>query len=341
MATVSSLNDPRRLRELRELAILDTPPESDFGDLASLAAAVCRSQVAAVNFVDDERHFTKAIVGKPEAEAEGGSVPNELSFCALTVLSEDGVLVIPDTHADERFSEHPLVTGGPQVGFYTGVAITSRGQRVGVLCAFGSEPREVTEAESTALVTLARQAEGNLELRRRNAELRQLTVTDPLTGLANRTLLFDHLESALAARERAGGEVGVLFCDVDDFKAVNDRHGHQIGDLVLRDIADDLRATVRAVDTVARIAGDEFVIVCPDVTESQLTEIVERTARNERLLPDGSPAPRLSVGAVIATGDENAASLLRRNDLAMYAEKTPRTRSAAETKLAAIAASSR
>ena len=320
MKTVSSLHDDRRLSALRDLAILDTTPESAYDDLAVLAASVCSSPMAAVNLVDDERHFTKAIVGMPEAE--GGSVSNSLSLCAATVDSPEGVLIIRDSHTDPRWSEHPLVIGGPRVGFYAGVSITSQGQRVGVLCAFGSEPRDVTGAERTALLALARQAESELELRRRNAELRSLAVTDPLTRLGNRTLLWDRLELALAERARSGGEVGVVFCDVNDFKGVNDRHGHQIGDRALCEIADHLRANVRAVDTVARIAGDEFVIVCPHITAVALSHIVERiTHANDRLLPDGSRAPQLSVGTVIASADETAASALRRADGAMYAAK--------------------
>ena len=103
MAASSSLNDARRLGELRDLAILDTPPEPDYDDLAALAAAVCGTRFAAVNFVDDKRHFTKAVVGMPEAE--GGSISNEQSFCAATLVTAEGVLVVPDTHADARFSE--------------------------------------------------------------------------------------------------------------------------------------------------------------------------------------------------------------------------------------------
>ncbi len=320
MQATPLLVDARRLDALRALAILDSPAEDEYDDLASLAAAVCHSAIAALNFVDDERHYTKAIVGLPGAA--GGSVANEVSFCAATVASADGALVVTDLHADQRFRGDPLADDNPQVGFYAGVAITSRGQRVGVLCTFGSEPRDVNRAEQLALATLGRQAEAHLELRRRNAELRELAITDPLTGLANRTLLFDRLHLALAEGERTGGHVGVLFCDVDDFKAVNDRHGHQIGDRVLCDIAADLRTAVRAVDTVARIAGDEFVVVCPDITGPQLDDLVERIAHHDRpLLPDRSPAPSLSVGAISALRQDTAASVLRRGDLAMYAAK--------------------
>jgi len=313
------LTDPRRLTALRELAILDTPAEADYDDLAALAAALLRSPAAAVNFVDDARHFTKAVVGMPEAR--GVSVDNDASFCAVTVARPDGVLVVPDTSVDERWREHPLVAEGPRVGFYAGASITSAGQRVGVVAAFGPQPRQVSDAERAALVMLARQVESQLELRRRNAELRDLAVRDPLTGLANRTLLFDRLEVALAARARGGGEVGVLFCDVDDLKRVNDRHGHAAGDRVLRTVAHRLCELTRAADTVARIAGDEFVVVAPAVSgEDELEGLAARVAapHSERV------ASLLSVGAVLARDGEHATDVLRRADAAMYAAKAVR-----------------
>ena len=135
-------------------------------------------------------------------------------------------------------------------------------------------------------------------------------------------LLFDRLELALTERARSGGDVGVLFCDVDDFKSINDRHGHQVGDRVLCDVADRLRRHVRSVDTVARIAGDEFVIVCPQVTAGALDLLVAGiTHASDRVLPDGSHAPSLSVGTVMASAGEDAASILRRADFEMYAAK--------------------
>ncbi len=323
MPNTTSLSDPHRLAALQQLAILDTPPEPDYDDLAALAAAVSRSRVAAINFVDDERHFTKAVFGMPEAQ--GGSVANDLSFCAATVCSPDGVLVVPDTQAEARWRDHPLVTDGPRVGFYAGASIVSAGERVGVVCVFDTEPREVTDQVRDALETLARQAAAHLELRRRNAELRGLAVTDPLTGLANRTLLFDRLELALVDRGRTGGNVGVLFCDVDDFKRLNDTYGHEAGDALLCDIADCLRAAARDTDTVARIAGDEFVLICPRLTrEADVNAVADRVTavgKERRPMPDGSPPPRLSIGAVVAGDGERPADILRRADAAMYAAK--------------------
>ncbi len=158
------LHDPRRLADLRALAILDTPPERDYDDLAAMAAARTGSRIAAVNLVDDERHFTKAITGSPGSV--GQSVAADESFCAAALREPDGLLLVPDTTSDPRFADHPSVTGGAGVGFYMGAAIVLDDQRVGVVCAFGPEPREIEPRDRTALVELADQAAAQLRLRK-------------------------------------------------------------------------------------------------------------------------------------------------------------------------------
>jgi diguanylate cyclase (GGDEF)-like protein len=314
----------RRLSVLRELAILDTPAEPAYDDIASLAAACCGSDIGAVNFVDDHRHWTKAIVGVEGGQ--GASVSAEVSFCAATVASDDGRITVPDTLAEPGWRDHPLVVAGPQVRFYAGVTIVVAGEPVGVVCVFGDEPRPIAPAEEQALAALARQASAQLELRRRNAELRELALCDALTGLANRTLLADHLDLALAQRERSGGEVAVLFCDVDDFKAVNDRLGHEAGDRLLVQIAERLREATRATDTVARIAGDEFVVVCAGLdTPSEAHEVVRRIGTLLEEHPT-DPAAGLSIGCAVVGDGETAAEALRRADRAMYEAKRGRSR---------------
>lgn len=313
-----------RVAVLRELSILDTPPEPAYDDLASLAASVCRSDVGAVNFVDHDRHWTKAIVGVDGGQ--GTSVPANLSLCAATIRSDEGAITIGDTLAEEHWREHPFVTGEPGLRFYAGASIVVDDQPIGVVCVFGNEPREFATKEKDAIAALARQASANLELRERNGELRKLAITDPLTGLANRTLLFDRFNLALAQKKRSKLEVGVLFCDVDDFKGVNDRFGHEVGDLLLCDIADRLRDVFRDGDTLARIAGDEFVVVCPELQGREELESVttrlERSVASIGPLPDGSHAPTLTVGAVIAECGERAGEALNRADAAMYAAKS-------------------
>ncbi len=328
---VSTLNDAARLSALRSLAILDTPAEPAYDDIAMLASASSGSAVAAVNFVDEARHWTKAIVGVDRGQ--GSDVPANLSLCAATVCTDGGLLVVPDMTADEAWRSHPFVVDGPERRFYAGAAIIVDQQPIGVVCIFGDEPRAITDSDQRALMALASQAATHLELRQQNVELQALALTDPLTGLPNRSLLFDRLEHALRHRRRNGDDVGVLFCDIDGFKLVNDELGHDVGDRVLCDVAHGLRTACREVDTVTRLAGDEFVIVCPNLTGAEeLDSIVQRLV-GTTYLRDSSPDRRepllLSIGAVLAEDDETMAAVLRRADAAMYAAKSASKHSAA------------
>ena len=148
---------------------------------------------------------------------------------------------------------------------------------------------------------------------------------DPLTGLANRDLLMDRLSHALAGAARTGHGPVVLFADLDFFKEVNDSMGHEAGDLVLLTVADRLRSTVRPADTVARLGGDEFVVVAdggdgPGAMQS-LAERVRRAI--EEPLEVGGREVRLgaSIGVVAATPEDDARSLVRAADAAMYRAK--------------------
>ncbi|HET9720077.1 MAG TPA: sensor domain-containing diguanylate cyclase [Solirubrobacteraceae bacterium] len=317
------LGDPERLAVLRNLAILDTPAEPDYDDIARLASACCRSPIAAVNFVDAERHWTKAIVGLEGGQ--GASVANDLSFCAATVATPGGLLRLSAESLSDDWRSHPFVTGPPFLRYYLGAAIVVSGQPIGVVCVFGDESRDLGEGEEQALVALARQASAHLELRQRNTELRKLAVSDPLTGLANRTLLFNRLELAIEQRRRTGAEVGVLFCDVDDFKLLNDRLGHGAGDRLLCRVADRLRMATRATDTVSRFGGDEFVVLCPgldDLAEFELiVERINRALNTSEAGEELATSAPTSIGAVLIEPDETAVDVLRRADEAMYAEK--------------------
>ena len=169
--------------------------------------------------------------------------------------------------------------------------------------------------------------------RSEDARLTHLALHDPLTGLANRALLDDRLAQAIAQRDRDGGVVVVLFCDVDGLKAINDRHGHAFGDKVLVTVAQRLVGQVRSGDTVARFGGDEFVLVCTLKSETGAASMAARlTAGLEGppplTAPDGSPVPvRVSVGQEIGSAEVlDAARLLAEADRAMYVAKRSRDR---------------
>jgi len=154
----------------------------------------------------------------------------------------------------------------------------------------------------------------------------RMALQDPLTSLPNRLLLMDRIEGALTRSHRSGSTFTLHFLDLDGFKPVNDAGGHAYGDLVLREVAVALRHQVRDSDTVARIGGDEFVVlvegsaVGAEVLVPRLRRAVERT-----LVIDGQDYPlQVSVGSATSSSSSTALNLLHEADLAMYADKRAR-----------------
>jgi len=165
------------------------------------------------------------------------------------------------------------------------------------------------------------------ESKRIQANLRRLALEDPLTRLANRTLLDDRLHVALARAGRHGSLTGVLFLDLDGFKAINDEHGHHVGDELLKAVAQRLRAVLRPADVVARLGGDEFVAVCEEIAGLEEAHAIAsrvEVAIAEPIPTDAGPlCVHASVGLALAEGEQGAGAddLIRRADEAMYRAK--------------------
>jgi diguanylate cyclase (GGDEF)-like protein len=153
----------------------------------------------------------------------------------------------------------------------------------------------------------------------------QRRLHDPLTGLANRTLLSIQLDNALARVRRGGGAVAVFYIDLDYFKRINDTRGHAAGDEVLIEIGNRLRANARESDTVARIGGDEFVVLYENLrTVRDATELAQRILDSGTVPANSSTREQqaLSIGiAFSAGGKETGEALLQNADLALYRAK--------------------
>lgn len=167
-------------------------------------------------------------------------------------------------------------------------------------------------------------------LRQAEEELRFLAHHDPLTGLTNRSLFYDRLDSALYAAHRHRRLLALLFLDLDDFKMINDVHGHAMGDRVLCTVARRLEGSVRETDTVARMGGDEFIVLLTDIESMD-----DVSAKVQQLLaviaaPLGDELegimPSCSIGVACYPQDgEDVDALLSRADGEMYRVKRRRS----------------
>jgi diguanylate cyclase (GGDEF)-like protein/PAS domain S-box-containing protein len=182
--------------------------------------------------------------------------------------------------------------------------------------------REMTDEEMSLLHAVADVLATALARLRGEERMRHDAVHDPLTGLANRTLLRDRLEQALARSRRKGGASGLLFVDLDNFKQVNDEYGHPTGDAVLVELGKRLQKAVRPSDTVARLGGDEFVVVCEELDEQTAVALGRRLhqALEQPLVIDGIEH-RLSASIGIALGQTDPDGLLGNADAAVYRAK--------------------
>jgi diguanylate cyclase (GGDEF)-like protein/PAS domain S-box-containing protein len=160
--------------------------------------------------------------------------------------------------------------------------------------------------------------------REREAELqlRQQALYDPLTGLANRAFFHERLRHAIKLRHDAGEATGLLYIDLDDFKGINDRWGHDLGDEVLREVGKRIEQSVRPGDTAARLGGDEFAVVLTEpLTPEQAAGVAERLLKEiGRPMDSGSGPLFMSASIGIAFGNHDE-TLLKEADIAMYRAK--------------------
>lgn len=162
--------------------------------------------------------------------------------------------------------------------------------------------------------------------KRAHAQITHVAFHDALTQLPNRLLLLDRLHQALAAAQRAGHEVAVCFADLDGFKAVNDRFGHDAGDQLLVELARRISGSIRASDTAARLGGDEFVLVLSPVAGDEWRAVLDRlmqaACQPVHLPAGGAPVQvGMSIGVALSQGRLDAQELLAEADEAMLQAK--------------------
>ena len=164
--------DSALVAALEKYAILDTEPEQAFDDLTMLASYICKTPIALISLVDQDRQWFKSKVGLSVSET-----PREVAFCS-TAIQQSDVMVVPDTLQDERFRDNPLVVSEPRIRFYAGAPlINEEGYALGTLCVVDRKPREFGADQVEALQALSRLVLAQLEFRR-NLILLKEALTD-------------------------------------------------------------------------------------------------------------------------------------------------------------------
>jgi GAF domain-containing protein len=172
MVITKPANEAARIAALDKYAILDTDPEQSFDDLTLLASFACKTPIALISLVDEDRQWFKSRIG-----IEASETSREIAFCSSAILQPD-VFVVPDALADDRFRDNPLVVSDPHIRFYAGAPLINEdGFALGTLCVVDRAPRELAPDEREALKALSRLVLAQLEFRR-NLILLKEALTD-------------------------------------------------------------------------------------------------------------------------------------------------------------------
>lgn len=311
--------DPNRLEDERLAALdeydaLDTPAEPSFDRITRITKNVLNVPMAAISLIDGHRQWLKSRQGPLEHE----TCKSE-SFCNVAIQQSEP-LVIEDATADPRFTANRLVLGPPFIRAYVGAQLrTPEGFALGALCGIDTKPRRFEAKDIDLLRDLADMVVSEFEARK-------LARTDSLTGALTRRGFRDEAQRALALSSRYRHPFSCIALDLDHFKAINDRHGHAAGDVVLAETVQVCRERLRSSDIFGRIGGEEFAAVLPHTDAAGALRVAEeiRAALEQRKISLADTALNVSASFGVASCEGSIVpldELLRRADVALYAAK--------------------
>ena len=270
-------DDHRRLAALQRYQAPGACASEDFSFLTGLAAQLCGVPYAMITLVD---------AGHVKVLASTGlaldTLPREHCYCSLAVLGQHAT-DIEDLAADPRTAHMPMTVSAPHMRMYSSVALaTPDGHAIGTLCVMDTRPGRLATGQADILRRLAGQAMALLEaraarhaLQAAQAQLAELATTDELTGLHNRRALLGKLSFEVARTRRFRTPLSALLIDLDGFKAVNERHGHEAGDLVLANVGRLVRENVRVIDLAGRYGGQEICVLLPNTPKEGALKLAD------------------------------------------------------------------
>ncbi len=320
------------LSEFASTMLTDFPIQGILDQLVRRIVEVMPITGAGVTLISDTTspHYATA---SDSAALQYEKLQTELNEgpCIVSYRSGEAV-AIADLRQDRRF---PLFTPRAVAAGLSAVftfPLRQGDKRLGALDLYRNTPGALSHEAMTVAQTLADvasayllNAQARTDLADSYARAHATSLHDPLTGLPNRTLLLERIEHALLCRRRSGKTVSVLFIDLDKFKRVNDSSGHQAGDELLVAVGARIKAMLRPGDTLARLSGDEFIIVCHELDDETLVEGIAARLSEALSLPFslGGIAVDLSasIGIAFAEQGDNPEQLLHKADMAMYQVK--------------------
>lgn len=239
----------RRLESLRNLKLLDTPPEERFDRVTRLAQRVFGVPIALVSLIDADRQWFKSRQGLDAPET-----PRDISFCGHAIVG-DRIMVVNDATGDERFCDNPLVCGDPNIRFYAGYPLNAPdGAKIGTLCLIDSEPRDMSQDDLRLLRELGRMIEEELLLA-------TMTTTDGMTGLSNRlgfSLISEHL---LAMCRRMEVPASLLVFTFSNLHEIDKSSGRDVAERAIVELGQLLQTSFRDSDVIARLGTDQFGVL--------------------------------------------------------------------------------
>jgi diguanylate cyclase (GGDEF)-like protein/PAS domain S-box-containing protein len=241
-------------------------------------------------------------------------------YTAAEAMGQSVCMLVPDDLVDEVPETLQRIASGARLEHYETARMHKSGRRIDV--SVSVSPILNADGDVVAVSSIGRDITGRKHVERM---INHLAFHDGLTGLANRTLLRDRLQNALARSRRTGGLVAVIYLDLDDFKEVNDRLGHAAGDRLLQLVAARLQPMLRPEDTLARLGGDEFVAVSDRVPDHHAAlAIADRlsAALHESFNFDSARVEvTASFGVALGDAESDPERLMANADRAMYAAK--------------------
>ncbi len=321
------------LSEFARTMVTDFPIQAILDHLVQRIVDILPITAAGVTLISPGA-FPRYVAASDESALRFEKLQTELGEGPCLVAYETGhAVAVADLRHETRFPLFGLrALAAGLVAVFT-FPLRNGEERLGALDLYRSTPGSLDAATMEAAQTLADVAAAYLLNAQARADLRdasershQTAVHDALTGLPNRTLLLERLDHAVLRGRRSGKLAAVLFADLDRFKLVNDLYGHTAGDQLLVAIGQRLGAVLRPGDTLARLAGDEFVILCEDLDDAAQAEVIAARIGDAIREPINVGGAELDITASVGIafsgrGDQLSEQILEDADTAMYQAK--------------------